>query len=326
MKDFERIIAELGDSDSNQGVSDWLSTGVLPLNHAMSGQYEGGLPVGRITEIYGPPSSGKTLVATRAMIETQKKGGYAALFDYEHAFSIDRAVTLGLKNDASCWLYKQPTTAEQGFAMIQKLCEIMRNVDPARYLTVVVDSTASMVTKAELEAGFEDSNMKTRLSLASFMSAALKILEGIVSRTNTTMIFLNQVRDNPGVMFGDKETTPGGNAQKFYASLRVRLRKSGQIKDDEKRIIGEQIVAYTVKNKVYRPFVETVYISNFDMGVDLVATHINALAEMGKFGDSKGWLEFGGEKFRESKLIDRCRADEAFYQSILAMFTDGEKQ
>lgn len=322
---IDLITKEIGENDANQGVSDWLTTGILPLNFALSGRYDGGIPVGRITEIYGAASSGKTLLATMALIETQKKGGAAALMDFEHAFSIDRAEQLGLCSSPDQWIYKQPNTAEAGFAMIEKICEIMAKHDPTRHVTIVVDSTASMVTESELKAGFEDGNMKTRLSLAVAMSGALKLLAGIISRTNTTLIFLNQTRDNPGVMFGDKETTPGGNAQKFYASLRVRLRKGAKVKDKDGVVTGEEVTAMTVKNKVYRPFVESKYFSSFAEGVDLYETHINALHEMGRLGDTKGWLEFHGKKYRAAELNALCREDPDFYQQLLAMFTETPK-
>ncbi len=322
MSAISEITKEIGESDANQGVKDWLSTGVLTLNRAMSGRYDGGFPVGRISEVYGGESSGKTLLATMALIETQRRGGIAVLLDYEHAFSITRAEQLGLSSLPESWIYKQPATAEQGFAMIEKIAEIMQKHDPERYITVVVDSIASMVTEAELAAGFEEGNMKTRLSLAVAMSSSLKLLAGIVSRTNITMIFLNQTRDNPGVMFGDKETTPGGKAMKFYASLRVRLRKAGKIKDGDKDVTGEEVVAMTIKNKVFRPFVETKYASSFSEGIDLVSTHLTALQDMGLLGSTKGWVEFRGEKNRLKDLTELCRSDPEAYASLLALFTE----
>jgi len=321
MSAIKEITSAIGESDANQGVSDWLSTGILPLNYAMSGSYKGGFPVGRISEVYGAASSGKTLLATMALIETQKKGGVAVLMDFEHAFSIERAEQLGLSSLAEHWIYKQPNTAEAGFSMIEKICEIMLKHDPERHVTIVIDSTASMVTESELKAGFEDGNMKTRLSLAVAMSGALKLLAGIISRTNTTLIFLNQTRDNPGIMFGDKETTPGGNAQKFYASLRLRLRKGAKIKDKDGVVTGEEVTAMTVKNKVHRPFVESKYFSSFVEGVDLYETHITALHDMGLLGATKGWLEFAGKKYRAVELNAMCREDSAFYNDMLAMFT-----
>lgn len=316
------ITKEIGENDANQGVSDWLSTGILPLNKAVSGRYDGGFPVGRITEVYGAASCGKTLLATMAMIETQKKGGLAVLLDFEHAFSIERAVSLGLSTDADKWIYKQPTTAEQGFTMAQKIAQIMKKHDPAHHVTIVIDSTASMVTEEELKAGFADGNMKTRLSLAAVLSSSLKLLAGIVSKTSTTLIFLNQTRDNPGVIYGEKEVTPGGNAQKFYASLRVRLRKSEKVKDEDGRVVGEKVVATVVKNKVYRPFAECSYVSSFTEGVDLYETHIAALEAAGRLGGGKGWVEFDGKKYRRRELCELLRSDAAAYGRLLEMFKD----
>jgi len=315
------LLSEIGANDANQDVSDWLSTGVLPLNKAISGKYHGGFPVGRITEIYGGESSGKTLMATMAMIETQKRGGVAALLDFEHAFSVSRGEELGLITDPTQWVYKQPTTAEEGFSISEKICNLVRKHGSDRHVTIVSDSIASMVTKAELEAGFEEGNMKTRLSLPVAMSTSLKILSGIISKTNVTAIFLNQVRDNPGVMFGDKESQPGGKAMKFYASLRLRLGKAGKIKDGD-NITGEEIVARTIKNKVYRPFLECRYHSSFDTGIDLPTTHILALSEMGLMGESKGFYLFDGKKYRMKELVGIMNEDAGAYTRLLEMFVD----
>jgi recombination protein RecA len=318
------IIKEIGVNDSNQDVSDWLSTGVLPLNKIMSGKYRGGFPVGRVTEIYGGESSGKTLMATMAMKETQKRDGVAALLDFEHAFSLSRAEELGLITDPAHWIYKQPTTAEEGFSIAEKICNLVRKHGSDRHVTLVFDSIASMVTKAELEAGFEDGNMKTRLSLPVLMSTSLKMLSGIISRTNVTAIFLNQTRDNPGIMFGDKESQPGGKAMKFYASLRIRLGKSGKIKDGD-NITGEEVVAKTIKNKVFRPFLDCSYHSSFSKGIDLPTTHILALAGMGLMGDSKGFYAFEEKKYRLKDLVALMNEDAEAYERLLSMFVDEEK-
>ena len=203
---IDKIYKEIGESDFNQDVKDWLSTGLLPLNRAISGKYDGGFPVGRITEIYGGASSGKTLLATRACIETQAKDGLAVFLDYEHAFSLSRAKSLGLLDEKYMWIYKQPQTAEEGFRIVEFIANTVRQENPDKFVTVIVDSIASMVTKEELETGYGESNMRTRLSLPAAMSESLKKIAPVVSKTNITLIFLNQTRDNPGVLFGDKTT------------------------------------------------------------------------------------------------------------------------
>jgi protein RecA len=321
-KGMDEIFKLIGGSDSNQDVKDWLTTGVLPLNHAMSGSYfDGGFPVGRISEIYGGESSGKTLMATIALIETQRKGGLAVFYDFEHAFMVSRAITLGLDTDSNKWIYKQPETAEKGFSDIESIATLMTKHDPTRHVTVVIDSVASMVTEAEMKAGYEDSNMKTKLSLSALMSPALKLLAGLVSRTNVTLIFLNQTRTNPGVMFGDSESQPGGKAMKFYASLRIRLSKTGKIKEGDK-IIGENVRAQCIKNKVHIPFEIATYQSNFETGIDLETTHINYLKELGALGDSSGYVEFEGKKRRVKELAKMCRDDKKINDKLIALFKE----
>jgi protein RecA len=319
---IEKIYREIGESDFNQDVRDFLSTGLLPLNKAMSGKYDGGFPVGRITEVYGGPSSGKTLLATMALIQTQKKDGLAVLLDYEHAFSLSRAKTLGLSDDKLSWIYKQPATAEEGFKIVDFIGNAVREADSEKFVTVVIDSVASMVTKAELETEYGEDNMKTRLSLPMCLSVALKKLAPLVSRTNITLIFLNQTRDNPGQMFGDKETQPGGKAMKFYASTRIKLSKGKKEKDGEE-IVGEKVTAQVVKNKVFEPFKTCEYITHFAEGINLPLSHIEALNSMGKLGDTKGWVVLpSGEKFRKKELAEKCRADRELYEQILTYFED----
>ena len=320
---IDKIYKEIGASDLNQDVSDWLSVGYLPLNKAISGKYSGGLPVGRITEIFGAESSGKTLQATIAMIETQRRGGLAVFLDFEHAFSIRRARTLGLDDDPKKWIYKQPETAEQGFSIIELIANMVRESDSEKYITVVVDSVAAMMTQEELDTGYGEGNMRTKLSLPAVMSTSLKKLGKLVSKTNITLIFLNQTRSNPGVMFGDKEKTTGGNALKFYASTRIKLVKKGKVKDGEE-VIGENVEAQVIKNKVFEPFGVANYIGHFKEGISLAMSHMVALFEMGKLGSSKGWYEWEGKKYRAKELEALLKSDSAEYEAFLEMFDDAE--
>lgn len=320
---IDKIYKEIGESDSNQDVRDWLSVGYLPLNRAISGRYDGGLPVGRITEIFGAESSGKTLQATEALIETQRKEGLAMLLDYEHAFSVMRAKGLGLNTDKNCWIYKQPESAEVGFKIIEFVANEVRRVDPSRYVTIAIDSVASMVTEAELAAGYDEANMKSRLSLATVMSDSLKKLAGLVNKTNITLIFLNQTRANVGVLFGDKEKTTGGNALKFYASVRIKLVKKEKIKDDTGKITGESVEAQIIKNKVYEPFNTAQYQGSFREGIDLEASHVDALKERGLLGDKSGWVVFKDKSYRQKELIELLKKDKEAYAELVALFPRG---
>jgi len=324
MSVIDKIYKEIGENDLNQDVKDWLGSGFLPLNECISGKYDGGFPVGRITEIFGAESCGKTLLATMALIETQKKGGIAVFLDYEHAFSLSRAKQLGLNDSKDQWIYKQPETAEDGFKMIEAIANAVRDADSSKYITVIVDSIASMMTKEELDADYDESTMKTKLSLASVLSASLKKLASLVNKTNITLILLNQIRDNPGVMFGEKEKTSGGRALKFYCSTRIKLSKIGKIKDGDK-IIGEKVVAQIVKNKVFEPFKTCEYISNFKDGIDLVGSHIAYAKDLGLLGSTKGWVEWAGKKFRENELINALKDNEEEYNKLLQIIKQGEE-
>jgi len=241
------------------------------------------------------------------------------MLDYEHAFSLSRAVQLGLSIDKSLWIFKQPETAEQGFGWIEAMANIVREADSDKYITVVIDSVASMITKEEADAGYDGVNMKVRLSLASVMSQSLKKLGSLVNNSNVTLLFLNQTRDNPGIMFGDKKITAGGNALKFFSSVRVKLNKNGKIKDGDV-IVGESVNATVIKNKVTEPFRECEYQGSFKEGINLYGSHIDALFEMGLLGDSKGYVEFGGVKMRSKELEKICREQPEKYSELLAMF------
>jgi recombination protein RecA len=317
---------KVGGNDNAQSVMGWLSTGYLPLNYAMGGSYMGGFPVGRISEVYGGPSSGKTLMATMAMIETQKRNGFAVFLDYEHAFDIQRGADLGLDVvTPERWLFKKPGSAEEGLGLIQKICNSVKELKSKTHVTIVVDSVAAMKTKEEIEAGFDKSNMKTKLSLATVMSLGLKQVIDVVEESNVTLIFLNQVRVNPGVMFGDNETTPGGNALEFYASLRMRLQKGAKVfekpSDRTSPVIGEIIRARMVKNKVFRPFQTAEWTSDFTYGVELDVSHINALIEMGKLQkSSSGRIEIEGKKLTITQLATWMKGDPKIREIIIKEF------
>lgn len=316
---LKKIYKEIGESDANQDVSDWLSTGFLPLNKTISGRYDGGFPVGRISELYGGESSGKTLLATMAMIETQKKGGLALKLDYEHAFSLRRAIQLGLDPDPKKWIYKQPETAEQGFQIIEFVANAVRQAGNPMFITCVIDSVAAMQTEEELKAGYDEATMKTRLSLAACLSTSLKKISALVNKTNITLLFLNQTRSNVGVLYGDKEKTVGGNALKFYASVRAKLAKQGKIKDEENKelIIGENVAAQIIKNKVWEPWRTCEWVTHFTEGINLELSHMNFAKEIGMLGDTKGYLEFDGKKYRAKDLEQTLKKDREMYARFL---------
>lgn len=267
-------------------------------------------------------NSGKTLLATMAMIETQRRGGLAIFLDFEHSFSMARAKALGLSDDRDKWIYKQPESAEKGFKLLEFVANEVRKNDSDKFITCIPDSVASMLTEAELAVAFDETNMKTRLSLPAVMSESLKKLAGLVSNTNISLLFLNQTRANVGVLYGAKEKTTGGNALKFYASTRIKLTRGEKIKEskDGDKIIGERVTAQIIKNKVFEPWRSVQYDGSFTEGIDLEGSHIADLKERGVLGDTKGWLIVKDQKFRQADLVKACKENPALYQEILREF------
>lgn len=233
----EGSIMRLGEAKTME--IDAISTGCLSIDLALG---VGGVPRGRIIEIFGPESSGKTTLAQHIVAEVQKTGGIAAYVDAEHALDPDYAEKIGVKIDEL--FISQPDTGEQALEIVETLVR-SNAVD-----VVVIDSVAALTPKAEIEGEMGDSHMGLQ---ARLMSQALRKLAGIISKSNTTVIFINQIRHKIGVMFGNPETTPGGNALKFYCSIRIEIRRAAQIKQGD-QIIGNRVKVKVVKNKVAPPF------------------------------------------------------------------------
>lgn len=266
--------------------NDSISTGSLNLDAALG---IGGLPRGRVIEIYGPESSGKTTIATHVIREAQKLGGVCAIIDAEHAFDSEYAAKLGV--DIDSLLISQPDYGEQALEVMDRL------VSTGGIDVVVLDSVAALVPKAELEGEMGESKMGLH---ARLMSQALRKLTAKIDNTNTVVIFINQLREKIGIMFGNPEVTTGGNALKFYASVRLDVRRSTPIKDGEE-VIGNLVKVKVVKNKVGSPFRTAEFNLIYGEGFDNRMEVIEACVALGIAEKSGSWFSYKGDKLGQGR-------------------------
>lgn len=263
-----------------------ISTGALTLDWALG---VGGIPRGRVIEIFGPESSGKTTLTLSIIKEIQKKGGTAAFIDAEHAFDSSYAKIVGVNLDEL--LMSQPDTGEQALEIVETLVR-SNAVD-----LIIVDSVAALTPRAEIEGEMGQSQMGLQ---ARLMSQALRKLTGAISKSRTSVIFINQIREKIGVMFGSPETTPGGRALKFYSSVRIDLRRIATIKSGD-TLIGNRVRAKVVKNKVAPPFKEAEFEIMYNEGIAKPPSIIDAAVNLGVIEKSGSWMSFGGEKISQGR-------------------------
>ena len=286
-------IMRLGDGVINK--VECIPTGALSLDRILG---IGGIPRGRITEIYGPESSGKTTICLHVIAEAQKTGGIAAFIDAEHALDINYAKRLGV--DVSNLLLSQPDFGEQALEITDTL------VRSNALDVIVIDSVAALVPRAEIEGEMGDSHMAVQ---ARLMSQALRKLTGAISRSKTAVIFTNQLRSKIGVMFGNPETTTGGNALKFYASLRLDIRRVAQIKDGND-VVGNRTKIKIVKSKVAAPFKEVEFDILYNEGISKTGDLIDLGVDTGIIKKGGSWFTFGEDRFQ---------GREQFRQKLLEM-------
>lgn len=326
----------IGDNDEVQKVETWIDTGLPQLNKAVSGRYRGGFPSGRIVEVSGPPSAGKTYIATEVMSSAQRLGGVAVFLDHENSFDVDLGVKNGLNvdEDAGQWVYKQPETFEDAVDLTGELLHLIRTnelIDPKAPIVVVYDSLASMVPKQKADkfakkaegkgTDKDELNMNDNTALARCTSAHFPTLALWARKYNACLVFLNQIRTKIGVMFGDPTTTPGGNAPEFYCSVRIRLGAS-QLKDGKEKI-GQDVGAECIKNKVAPPFARCGWKFYYDtaIGIDVVESLVDHMIEVGRLEkNSAGRIVIGGKAYTRADVIKQFRDENL--ADIVASLTD----
>jgi recombination protein RecA len=278
-------IMRLG-AGSQRARVDAISTGAINLDAAIG---IGGIPRGRVTEIYGPESSGKTTLSLHVVANAQREGGVAAYIDAEHALDTEYARKLGV--EVENLLISQPDTGEQAL----EICEIL--VRSGAVDVVVIDSVAALVPKAEIEGDMGDSHVGLQ---ARLMSQALRKLTGAIARSKTSVIFINQLREKIGVMFGNPETTTGGKALKFYASVRLDIRRIGPVKEKED-VIGSHVRVKVVKNKVAPPFKQAEFDIMYAEGISHTSLLVDISAEAGIIEKSGAWYSYNGQKIGQGR-------------------------
>ena len=319
MADLADIINNaVGGNDINMGVQTWLDTGFKPLNKAIGGDFDKGMPVGRIVEMFGPESCGKTAIATNVMANAQRMGGLAVFMDHERSFDYMQGESLGLRTDGQ-WVFKTPDTFENSVTTVIKLAKAVREskaIPEDAPIVVVFDSLASMVPQSKFAKEVDEQGMNDSLALAKACSSVFPTLALYAEKFQMLILVLNQEREKPGVVYGDPTTTPGGKAPKFYSSVRIQLGRKKIIEGSgkTKEFVGQEIGCKVIKNKVAKPFQEATWRFMFDEDgrgyFDVVGSLIDYLTMSGKLNTAGAWIEWtDGKKHHKKPLIDMINAE-----------------
>jgi protein RecA len=312
--------AAIGANADNQAVTQFIDTGFPELNYAISGKYDGGLPYGRMVEMFGPSSSGKTALATDWMAKSQAAGGVAGFIDWERSFSVDLATAgFGLDNKRPRWIYGKPRTWEEGNVFAAKACQAIRKsgaiADDAPIL-FVFDSIAAALPKSQAEKEIDEYTMNDTTALARVTSTTLKAMAQHCEDLNATFLYLNQIRTKPGVVYGDPRTTPGGGAMEFYSTARIALGRQKVMEQvaGGKEFVGQNITAQVTKSKLTKPFKEASLRMTFDEAgtarLDRFFSTVEFLKDKGTLPYSKPYVTWiDGKKYHVKALAEHIRAN-----------------
>lgn len=329
----QALLDSVGENSSGTEPTSWLDMGYLPLNEMISGNPTRGLPGGRMIEIAGPSASGKTLLATQAMIAAQRAGGVAIFIDWEQTFNSDFATTLGLNCNAPYFTYKRAATWEEGNTVAMKAAAAMRKagLEEDKSIVVVFDSIAAAVPKSMMfdakgeRREISEYTMNDTTALARVTSTTLKSINQLVGQLNVTAIYLNQIRTKPGVVYGDPTTTPGGGAMEFYATTRLFTgrKKEMEVIDGEKVLAASVIGIETKKNKLSRPFQNVSMRLTYDKSglasFDFTGGYIDSLCEMGKLQEKSGRVTWEGKTYFKSALTKKIN-EEGLQSKLIEMY------
>lgn len=306
---IDSLIGTLGETAASSfEVTHFLDTGFPPLNKAISGDYGKGMPCGRIVEMFGPPSCGKTAIATKAMISAQQHNGFAMFFDHERSFDVNLAAHLGLDVESGTFAHTKPETLEESFTRALKTAAKIREdglIDENAPIIAVFDSLAAMIPRTKSEKELTELTMADSLALAKATSSVMPAVNQYAEKYNTLILILNQTRENPGVAYGDPTRTPGGKAPGFYASVRIKLSAKALV-DSEKERLGQRITAEVIKTKLTRPFQKTEWDFLFEESFgkfDVTGSLIDHLVETGKLEQKGPRITFDGKSYFRSQLI-----------------------
>lgn len=326
----DALLKMIGENADAEAISQYLDTGFPPLNKIVSGRYDGGLPYGRLYEMFGDSSTGKTALATKWMVEAQRLGGVAGFMDWERSFNIDLAKHFGLRDERPFWIYKKPKTWEEGNVIATKACAAIRAakvIPDSAPILMVFDSIAAALPQSMAEKEISEYNMNDTTALARVTSTTLKAQAQYAEEFNAIFLYLNQVRLKPGVVYGDPRTTPGGRAMEYFASARLSLTREkimGKVEGEkDKQFLGQNIGIKCTKSKFTKPFQETDMLMTFsDDGAATFDMHSSLLAflvkkDLVKMNGNR--VDWEGKSLYPKEVAERLRADPAGFDKLVAL-------